>query len=119
MFNALRIPKKLEEALPFASKPKNETKRKGKGYVTGRAVIMDTAEKKKYTFLQALNTIRNDKVKIRRQKKEERKLESSKKNAKKEEALNEIRKVKRKMKFRADGKRDKQREAKRLKTSDS
>jgi ribosome biogenesis protein BMS1 len=118
-FNVLRIPKKLEEALPFASKPKNETKRKSKGFVSGRAVIMDAAEKKKYTFLQALNTIRNDKVKIRRQKKEERKLESSKKNAKKEEALKEIRKVKRKMKFRADGKRDKQREAKRLKTSDS
>ena len=118
-FNALRIPKKLEEALPFASKPKNETKRKGKGYVTGRAVIMDTAEKKKYTFLQALNTIRNDKVTIRKQKKAERKVESTKKNAKKEEALDEIRKVKRKMKFRAEGKLDKQRQAKRLKGGDS
>jgi len=118
-FNALRIPKKLEEALPFASKPKNETKRKGKGYVSGRAVIMDTAEKKKYTFLQALNTIRNDKVTIRKQKKTERNVESAKKNAKKAEALDEIRKVKRKMKFRAEGKLDKQRQAKRLKSGDS
>jgi ribosome biogenesis protein BMS1 len=118
-FNPLRIPKKLEEALPFASKPKDETKRKSKGYVSSRAVIMDSAEKKKYTFLQALNTIRNEKVKIRKQKKEERKLDVTKKNAKKEDALELIRKVKRKMKYRADGKRDKQRESKRLKAGDS
>lgn len=117
-FNPLRIPKKLEEALPFASKPKNETKRKSKGYVAGRAVIMESGEKKKYTFLQALNTIRNEKVKIRKEKKEERKLEVAKKNAKKEEALSEVRKAKRKMQYRAQGKLEKYREAKRMKSGE-
>ncbi len=114
-FNTLKIPKKLEEALPFASKPKNETKRKNKGYVASRAVVMDSAEKKKYTFLQALNTIRNEKVKIRKQKKEDRKLELTKKNAKKEEAMAAARKINKKRQYRAEGKRDKQRESKRSK----
>jgi ribosome biogenesis protein BMS1 len=114
-FNTLRIPRKLEEALPFASKPKNETKRKRKGYVAGRAVVMDSAEKKKYTFLQALNTIRNEKVKIRKQKKEERKSDLAKKNSKQEEALAAARKVNKKRQYRAEGKRDKRRESKRSK----
>lgn len=114
-FNTLNIPKKLEEALPFASKPKNETKRKRKGYVASRAVVMDAAEKKKHTFLQALNTIRNEKVKIRKQKKEERKLDQAKKNSKKEEALEVVRKANKKRQYRAEGKRDRQREAKRAK----
>lgn len=114
-FNVLRIPKKLEEALPFASKPKNETKRTRKGYVASRAVVMDSAEKKKYTFLQALNTIRNEKVKIRKQKKEERKSEVAKKTAKKDEAIAAARKINKKRQYRAEGKRDKQRESKRSK----
>ena len=112
-FNTLRIPKKLEEALPFATKPKNETKRKRKGYVASRAVVMDSAEKRKYTFLQALNTIRNEKVKIRKQKKEDRKLDQAKKNSKTEEALAVARKANKKRQYRAEGKREKQLEAKR------
>lgn len=37
-FNKLFVPKSLEEALPYASKPKEETKRKKKSYVSKRAV---------------------------------------------------------------------------------
>jgi ribosome biogenesis protein BMS1 len=116
-FQKLRIPQKLEEALPFASKPKNDAKRKRKGYIQKRAVIMDAAEKKKYSFLQALNTIRNEKVKIRKQKKEESRLEKVKKNSKKEDALASARKVNKKRQFRAEGKKEKLREAKRAKSA--
>eukprot|EP00980_Cylindrotheca_fusiformis_P010095 scaffold2243_cov122-Cylindrotheca_fusiformis.AAC.11 len=114
-FSALMVPKKLEEALPYASKPKNETKRKRKGYVAKRSVVMEPAEKKKYTFLQALNSIRNEKVKIRKQKKEEKKLDADKKNAKKEETLLVLRKAAKKRQYRAEGKREKGIEAKRKK----
>lgn len=37
-FNKLYVPKRLEAALPYASKPKNDTKRKKKSYVSKRAV---------------------------------------------------------------------------------
>ena len=37
-FNKLHVPKSIESALPFASKPKDEKKRKSKSYVFKRAV---------------------------------------------------------------------------------
>ncbi|CAJ1965988.1 unnamed protein product [Cylindrotheca closterium] len=114
-FSKLNIPKKLEEALPYASKHKNENKRNGKGYVARRAVVMESSEKKKYSFLQALNSIRNEKVKIRKDKKENKRIDQSKKSAKKEEALLAIRKAAKKRQYRAEGKREKAKEAKRQK----
>jgi ribosome biogenesis protein BMS1 len=112
-FSKLKVPKKLEEALPYASKPKNDTKRTRKGYVAKRAVVMEASEKKKYTFLQALNSIRNEKVKIRKQKKEEKKRDSAKVNARKEEVHLANRKVAKKRQFRAEGKQEKFRASKR------
>jgi ribosome biogenesis protein BMS1 len=114
-FNKLMVPKRLEAALPYASKPKNDTKRKKKGYIEKRAVVMDDSERKKHAFLQALNSIKNEKVKIRKERNAERKSEMAKKNAKKEEAMAVIRKANKKRQFRAEGKRDKGREAKKSK----
>jgi ribosome biogenesis protein BMS1 len=114
-FGKLMIPKRLEEALPYASKPKNEKKRKKKGYVAKRAVIMEPEERKKVTFIQALNTIRKEKTAIRKAKNHERRLGKEKQNAKKEEALAAARKANKKRQYRAEGKRDQRREAKRLK----
>jgi len=112
----LIVPKKLEEALPYASKPKNETKRKKTGYLAKRrAVILEPEERKKVTFLQALNTIRKEKVAIRRAKNEEKKLEKAKQNAKSVEALEAARKANKKRQYRAEGKREKAKEAKRMK----
>lgn len=39
-FNKLRVPKSVEQSLPFSSKHKDETKRKKKSYVTKRAVSL-------------------------------------------------------------------------------
>lgn len=116
-FSKLRVPRKLEEALPYASKPKDETARKRKGYVASRAVVMDASEKRKHTFLQALNSIRNEKMKLRKDKKLEKKQQVAKLNAKTEAAIEAARKVNKKRQFRAEGKRDKMREAKRSKQS--
>jgi ribosome biogenesis protein BMS1 len=111
----LMVPKKLEEALPYASKPKNESKRKKKGYVAGRAVILSPQERKQITFIQALNTIRKEKVAIRKSKNTERTLEKAKENARKEAVIEVARKANLKRKYRAEGKKEKAQEAKRLK----
>jgi ribosome biogenesis protein BMS1 len=112
----LNIPKRLEEALPYASKPKDERKRKTKGYVAKRAVIMEVGERKKETFIQALNTIRKEKVAIRRAKNEERRTEKAKKTAKDDARIEAGRKTNKKREFRAQGKQDKMRDKKRMKS---
>ena len=114
-FSKLHVSKKLEEALPFASKPKDiKKKRNEKSYITKRAVVMDIDEKKKYTFLQAVNTIRNEKVAKRKESKKRSQEVRAKENAKKAEALDAIRKANLKRKYRADGKIEAARERKRL-----
>lgn len=113
-FNKLFVPKRLEESLPYASKPKEETKRKKKSYISKRAVVMDSEEKKKYTFIQAVNTIRNEKVAKRKETNTKKLLEKAKKNAKKEEMLAVVRKANMKRKYRAEGKIEAAKERKRL-----
>lgn len=115
-FKKLFVPKKVEAALPFASKPKNDLKRKNKSYISKRAVVLEKEEKQKLTFLQALNTIRNEKVHIRKAKKMEKTAENAKINAKRDEELEQARKIMKKRNYRNDGKRDAIRERKRLKT---
>jgi ribosome biogenesis protein BMS1 len=112
------VPRKIEEALPYANKPKNEKSKKAKkGYIAKRAVVMEKDESKKVGFINALNAIRNEKKKIRRDKKNERQVEKAKVIAKKDEFLEAIRKANKKRQYRAEGKRDHQRETKRVKNS--
>jgi len=115
-FKKLHVPKRLEEALPFASKHKDETKHKKKSYASKRAVVMEAPERKKQAFVQALNSIRNEKVYIRKTRNAERLLAKQKKNSQKDEAMEENRKANKKRQYRADGKREKIREAKRQKS---
>jgi len=63
------MPKSIEAALPYASKPKNSRKRRKKSYISNRAVVMSSCEKKKYSFMQAVNTIRNEKISKRNERK--------------------------------------------------
>jgi ribosome biogenesis protein BMS1 len=114
-YKKLFVPRKLEEALPYASKPKNETKRTKKSYITKRAVILDKEEKQKLTFLQALNTIRNVKEDKRKKAQIEKNAERTKKSAKKEALISEARKIKKKRQYRMEGKQEVIRERKRLK----
>lgn len=65
VFNPLKIPKALQAALPFATKPKLEAKRKRKTLEARRAVVMESGERKAATLLQQLNAIRNQKAKKR------------------------------------------------------
>jgi ribosome biogenesis protein BMS1 len=71
VFNPLRIPKSLQAALPFESKPKLLVKRKTPALEDRRKVVMEPHEKKVITLLQQINTIRHDQA---RKKKEKQKL---------------------------------------------
>lgn len=113
-FNKLYVPKSVEAALPYSSKHKDEKKRKKKSYVSKRAVVMEAGEKKKYTFVQAVNTIRNDKRAKRKEKNAERRFEKSKEAAKMEEKLEASRKARKRQQHRAEGKLEAARERKRL-----
>lgn len=118
-FKKLRVPRKLEEALPYATKPKDDKKKNKKGYLANRkAVVLDADERKKVTFLQALNTIRREKAGIRSTKKEEKRNEKAKKEAKATAAKLEAHKINLKRKYREQGKREQQRN-KKLKSGDS
>lgn len=75
-FNPLHIPKKLEESLPFASKPKMQPKtsaaNKKKPFLQAVAVLRDEKERKVASLLQELGTLKrakDDKRKITDQKK--------------------------------------------------
>lgn len=116
-FNKLRIPKSVEASLPYSSKHKDETKRRKKSYMSKRAVVMEADEKKKYTFVQAINTIRNEKRAKRKEKNSERRLEKSKETAKKEEKLEAARKARKRQQHRTEGKIEAARERKRIRGS--
>lgn len=117
-FSKLKVPKRLEEALPYANKPKNQgdgTKKKKKSYVAKRAVVMEKDERKKKAFIQALNSIRKEKVSIRKKKKEEKQVTKKAQNAKRDALREEARKVNKKRQYRAEGKKEKYRDSKRAK----
>ncbi len=51
-FNPLHIPKALQEALPFASKPKQDAKKQGKGVQGKRPYFAEPGERKEASFMQ-------------------------------------------------------------------
>lgn len=113
-FNKLRVPKSVEAGLPYSSKHKDETKRRKKSYASKRAVVMEADEKKKFTFMQAVNTIRNEKRAKRKDKNAERRLVKAKEAAKQDEKLEASRKARKREHYRAEGKIEAARERKRI-----
>ena len=61
-FNPLVIPKSLQAALPFESKPKDIPGRKRPLLENRRAVVMEPHERKVHVLFQQLQLIRNEKV---------------------------------------------------------
>ncbi|EJC97961.1 GTP binding protein [Fomitiporia mediterranea MF3/22] len=123
-FNPLKITKKLQAALPYASKPKLMKAQHRQTYMQKRAVVLEPEEKRAIALLQQARALRKDQVARRREKKEGRRAEHRKKTAKEEEKRGEKGKEKRKEYMRAAGiknRRDAEREdggrvAKRRKT---
>ncbi|KAG5175472.1 ribosome biogenesis protein BMS1 [Tribonema minus] len=119
-FNPMPVPKSLQAALPFKSKPKDRkalSKGARKGYLKSRAVVLEPQERKKAALMAALGTIRNEKVAIRRAANARRRAEHEKKQAKVVEAFADVKAAERKRKFRDMGQKEAARAAKAARTS--
>jgi hypothetical protein len=81
-FRGAQVPRNLQAALPFKSKPKNQSKQKDKTYEQKRAVVLEKEEKAAVTLMQQLNTIRAAKAKKRTETQTRRRAEHEKKRAK-------------------------------------
>ncbi|KAJ1556417.1 Glycoside hydrolase 2 (Mannanase, beta-galactosidase) [Cladochytrium tenue] len=68
----LKIPRQLQAELPYANKPKNMDKQRKKSYMQKRAVILEPHERKVYSLMSAINTIKKHKEKAVRTKAAER-----------------------------------------------
>jgi len=88
-FNPLKVPRKLQSALPFASKPKVMKPQSKQTYMQKRAVILEPEEKRAITMLQQIRALRKDQVLRRKDKQAERKAVHLKKVAKIEELKGE------------------------------
>ncbi|KAM5533133.1 hypothetical protein V8D89_013181 [Ganoderma adspersum] len=102
-FNPLKVPKKLQAALPYASKPKLMKAQHRATYVQKRAVVMEPEEKKAMALLQQVRALRRDQVARRREKQEERRAVHRKKVEKEEAKKGEKYKEKRKEYMRVAG----------------
>jgi ribosome biogenesis protein BMS1 len=67
MFQKMSIPKKLQEALPFSSKPKQQARHKENTYLKRRAVITEPEDRKKRALVQTLQLLSKTKAEMRQQ----------------------------------------------------
>lgn len=111
-FNPLKVPKKLQAALPYASKPKIMKPQHKQTYMQKRAVVMEPEEKKAIALLQQIRALRKDQVTRRREKQAERKATHQAKVAKEEAKKGEKDKEKRKEYMRVAGMKSKREQEK-------
>ncbi|GMI70086.1 hypothetical protein like AT1G06720 [Hibiscus trionum] len=103
-FNPLVIPKALQADLPFESKPKNIPHRKRPLLEDRRAVVMEPHERKVHALVQHLQLIRNDKMKKRKLKEEQKRKEVETERAKDEQVLRKRRREERQERYREQDK---------------
>jgi ribosome biogenesis protein BMS1 len=101
----LKISKSLQAELPFASKPKVLKKQKEQSYLEKRAVILEPEEKKIYTLMQQIHTLKNEKNRKRKIKNVEKRQAFEQKMAKIEAVTKVKEGERRKEFFRKEGKR--------------
>ena len=106
-FNPLKVPKKLQAELPYASKPKLMKAQSRQTYMQKRAVVLEPEEKKAIALLQQIRALRKDQVARRKEKQNERKEVHRQKVAKEEAKKSEKNKEKRKEYMRAAGMKSK------------
>ena len=111
-FNPLSIPKALQSALPFASRPKQDIARSSKskkGYLSKRTVVAEAHERKASTFMQQLHTMHNTRVKKRKAKLEEKREARQKTHTKEDLRSEALAKQAKKRRFREQGQEQKKR----------
>ncbi|KAG1880708.1 hypothetical protein C8R48DRAFT_647426 [Suillus tomentosus] len=106
-FNTLKVPKKLQAALPYASKPKLMKPQSKQTYMQKRAVVLEPEEKKAIALLQQIRALRKDQIARRREKQQVRKETHRKKIQKDEVKDAEKEREKKKVYMRAAGMKSK------------
>lgn len=106
-FNPLVIPKSLQAALPFASKPKDIPARRRLLLENRRAVVMEPHERKVHALVQHLQLIRNEKMKKRKLKEEEKKKAHEAEKAKEEQLSKKRKREERRDRYRVQDKLNK------------
>lgn len=84
-FNPLKVPKSVQRDLPFSAKPKltkAATKAGKPGYLQRRAVMLESAERKALSMLQAISTVDHEKQAKRKAKQSVQRAAYQKKVAK-------------------------------------
>ncbi|KAG4979591.1 hypothetical protein JHK84_033177 [Glycine max] len=108
-FNPLVIPKSLQASLPFASKPKDISKR-NKPLLEerrGRGVVMEPRERKVHALVQHLQLINSEKVKKRKLKEENKRKALEAERTKEEQLLRKRQREERRDKYRKEDKQNK------------
>lgn len=103
-FSKIHVPKKLQESLPFESKPKQQARKNKDSYMSKRAVILDPEDRKKRAAIQMLSTIRKDKLSIRNEAQKKRRDEKAKSIERSVERFADVHKEEKKRKYIAEGK---------------
>ncbi|PFH53358.1 hypothetical protein AMATHDRAFT_73534 [Amanita thiersii Skay4041] len=106
-FNPLVIPKKLQAALPYASKPKLMKPQRSQTYLQRRAVVMEPEEKKAVALLQQMRALRKDQVAKRMEKKAEKRKEKEKKREREQKRKGDKEKERKKEAMRVIGQKNK------------
>lgn len=102
-FNKLHVPRKLQAALPYASKPKKFKKQSNPTYVQQRAVVMEKSERDALAILQQMQAVQKSK-KAKRQAKQNERLDVRRKKIEEQEGEREKkRKGERNEHFRREG----------------
>lgn len=90
-FNRLRVPRKLQGELPYASKAKIVKPKRKATYLQRRAVVLEAEEKRAFSLLQQAKALRKDQI-MRRKQEHGRKTSVRKEAAEREASKKEERK---------------------------
>ncbi|XP_050945584.1 ribosome biogenesis protein bms1 isoform X2 [Cucumis melo] len=103
-FNPLVIPKSLQAALPFKSKPKNTPSQLRPLLEKRRAVIMEPRDRKVHALVQQLQLMRHEKMKKRKLKEEKKRKELEAEHAKTEQLSKKRQREERRERYREQDK---------------
>ena len=106
VFRKISVPKKLQEQLPFKSKPKLDhvEPNKKQTYMYKRAVVVEPEDRAKRATIQMLSTIAVDKIAKRKLTRTARSQANAKSKEQRTEVFADAARDERKRKFRDDGK---------------
>jgi len=106
-FNPLVIPKSLQGALPFASKPKDIPSRRRPLLESRRAVVMEPHERQIHALVQQLHLIRHEKLKKQKLKDVEKRKKHEAEKAKEEQLSKKRQREERRGRYREQDKLNK------------